>query len=181
MDSAKQKLRSKIRANRSTLQHKIPDWSVLLESSEFRSAHAIASYISYGDEPSTQTLNFELLKRNKNLLLPRLLPDRDLEWVPWDGSEDSLSLPHQSGYREPIGNTFDGVIELLIVPALAIDMHGNRLGQGGGSYDRALSKEGGWKVALIYDDELLDTDIPFESHDQRVNAAATPVRIVRFS
>ena len=170
-----------MRANRSAIQHEVPDWALLLESSEFRNAHTIASYISYGDEPSTQTLNFELLKRDKNLLLPRLLSDRNLEWVPWDGRDDSLSQPIGSGYREPIGNTYDGEIDLLIIPALAVDMNGNRLGQGGGSYDRALETLQSWKVALIYDDEILDTDIPVELHDQRVNAAVTPVRLVRFS
>ena len=114
-------------------------------------------------------------------MLFRSLPDRNLEWVLWDGRDDSLSLSIGSGYREPIGNTFDGVIDLLFIPALAVDMHGNRLGQGGGSYDRALKTQQSRKVALIYDDELLATDIPVELHDQRVNAAVTPLRLVRFS
>ena len=55
------------------------------------------------------------------------------------------------------------------------------LGQGGGSYDRALKTQQSRKVALIYDDELLDTDIPVALHDQRVNAVVTPLRLVRFS
>ena len=181
MDSAKEKLRSEIRANRSTRQRELHDWSYLLESSELHNARVVASYFSYGNEPSTERLNLDLLKQGKNLLLPRLLPDRNLEWIPWNGDENSLSRPIQSGYREPVGNKFNGTIELFIVPSLAIDRQGHRLGQGGGSYDRALKEQQSWKVALIFDDELLDSDIPVEPHDQSVNAAVTPTRIARFS
>jgi 5-formyltetrahydrofolate cyclo-ligase len=61
---------------------------------------------------------------------------------------------------------------VVLVPALAVDARGNRLGRGGGSYDRALARVGGQvpTIALLYDAELL-AHVPAEPHDQRVRAA----------
>ena len=72
-------------------------------------------------------------------------------------------------------------IDVVIVPALHIDRSGNRLGQGGGSYDRALARLQAWKIALVHHGEITSEPIPVEPHDQRVNAAATPELIVRFA
>jgi 5-formyltetrahydrofolate cyclo-ligase len=65
--------------------------------------------------------------------------------------------------------------DLMIVPALAADRAGNRLGRGGGCYDRALARVGPAvpTVALLYDDELLD-EVPVALHDQRISAVARP-------
>ena len=68
----------------------------------------------------------------------------------------------------------------MIIPALAIDKEGFRLGQGGGFYDRTLAKTKCWSIALINENELLEENLPIELHDQKVNAAATATRIVRF-
>jgi 5-formyltetrahydrofolate cyclo-ligase len=61
----------------------------------------------------------------------------------------------------------------VLVPALAVDRHGNRLGRGGGSYDRALARATGLTVAVLYDGELVDL-LPVEPHDVPVNAVVTP-------
>jgi 5-formyltetrahydrofolate cyclo-ligase len=55
------------------------------------------------------------------------------------------------------------------------------LGQGGGSYDRALARTSAWKVALVYPGELSSEAIPSEPHDQKVDAAATAEILVRFT
>ena len=62
-----------------------------------------------------------------------------------------------------------------MVPALAVDRHGHRLGRGGGSYDRALARAapGAVVVAPVYEDELLD-DVPAEAHDRPVHLAVLP-------
>ena len=54
----------------------------------------------------------------------------------------------------------------MLAPALAVDGAGRRLGQGGGSYDRALERAGAPVVAVVFDDEVLDGQIPVEAHDR---------------
>jgi len=156
-------------------------WLHILDATEFSSVARVASYISYGEEPSTTDINVELLRRGIKLLLPRLLPDNDLEWVEWNGDENALVTngkvlePHGFAVRDL------DAIDVVIVPALHIDRSGNRLGQGGGSYDRALARLEAWKIALVHHGEITNEPIPVEPHDQRVNAAATPDLIVRFA
>ena len=64
---------------------------------------------------------------------------------------------------------------MVLAPALAVDHAGNRLGRGGGSYDRALARVGPLipVIALLYDAELLG-HVPAEPHDTPVRAAARP-------
>ncbi|MFD0819548.1 5-formyltetrahydrofolate cyclo-ligase, partial [Micromonospora zhanjiangensis] len=68
-----------------------------------------------------------------------------------------------------------GTAELIVVPALAVDRTGVRLGRGGGSYDRALARCGpaALTVALVYDEELIE-HVPAQPHDRRVRAVVTP-------
>ena len=156
-------------------------WLHILDATEFSSVARVASYISYGEEPSTTDINVELLRHGITLLLPRLLPDNDLEWVEWNGDENALVTngkvlePHGFAVRDL------DAIDVVIVPELHIDRSGNRLGQGGGSYDRALARLEAWKIALVHHGEITNEPIPVEPHDQRVNAAATPDLIVRFA
>ena len=65
--------------------------------------------------------------------------------------------------------------DLVLVPALAVDRGGVRLGRGGGSYDRALARVGPQvpTIALLYDGELLDK-VPADGHDQRVRLPPGP-------
>ena len=177
MDSKKVDFRSKIRSERSARQPS-QEWQLLLQSPEIMSAQVIASYFSYGFEPDTTLLNGQLLAENKILLLPRMQSDRSLTWIQWRGQIDQLQ--REKKVLEPLGDEYFGPIDVVIIPALAVDINGHRLGQGGGSYDRALAKLNGWKVALVNDDEILDSPLPVEDHDQRVDAVVTPTRILRF-
>ncbi|NCW35282.1 MAG: 5-formyltetrahydrofolate cyclo-ligase, partial [Actinobacteria bacterium] len=77
-------------------------------------------------------------------------------------------------------------IDAVIVPALLVDRRGFRLGQGGGSYDRALKEllrlsPHMWSIALVYDGEVTSSDLPNEAHDIPVKAVATPELVLRFS
>jgi len=178
-ESVKSLLRKQYRLERSE-RFMEESWLHILEANEFQGATVVASYHSYGDEPSTSAINAELIRRGVQLLLPRLLPNNDLEWVLWDGNENSLAA--HGRVQEPHGFAFTklDLIDVVILPALHIDRYGNRLGQGGGSYDRALQRIRGWSIALIHHGELTSEILPVEVHDQRVNAAATPDLIARF-
>lgn len=175
MELTKSELRVKIRQGRIGRKVRF-DISPLLDSPEFRESQVVASYRSYGDEPDTSELNREILAAGKILLLPELLPDKDLRFIRWDGSGE---LKTNGRFEVPLGDTFEGEIDLIIVPSLAIDLTGARLGQGGGSYDRVMSRLNSWSVALIYGEELVEK-IPTEGHDIPVQAALLPDRLVRF-
>ena len=137
---------------------------------------------------STSALNSQLLAQQKKLILPRMRQDKSLEWVPWNGAAENLKL--QSNIKEPIGNSLAenqlATIDAVIVPALLVDRRGFRLGQGGGSYDRALAQLKSrspqlWSIALVYDGEITGNDLPNEAHDVPLNAVATPELLIRFS
>ncbi len=151
----------------------------LLEMPEMQMAGTIAAYASVGHEPDTRALLFALWKRGSYVLLPVLLPDGDLDWASYEGPDSLASGPR--GLAEP-AEPRRGVIaitsaDLVIVPALAADWSGTRLGRGGGSFDRALARVGAAvpTVALLYDGELLASgQIPAGPLDQPVRYAAVP-------
>ena len=122
----------------------------VLDSPQVQMAGTVAAYYSIGTEPDTRGLVFALWKRGSYVLLPVLRPDGDLDWASYEGP-DSL------------------------VPALAVDPAGRRLGRGGGSYDRALARVGPLipLIALLYDDELVE-QVPTAPHDIPARAAVTP-------
>jgi len=140
-------------------------------------AGTIAAYYSVGAEPDTRGLIFALWKRGSYVILPVLLPDGDLDWASYEGP-DSLA-PGPRGLLQPVepvrGAGTVARADVVLVPALAVDVSGNRLGRGGGSYDRALARVGEQVpvIALLYDEELLPS-VPAMPHDQRVRAAARP-------
>jgi 5-formyltetrahydrofolate cyclo-ligase len=149
----------------------------VLEDPPTQMAGTVAAYVSVGTEPATRALLFALWKRGSYVLLPLLRADGDLDWASYEGP-DSL-VERASGLLEP-GEPPRGVTairsaDLVIVPALAADGRGQRLGRGGGSYDRALARVGPAvpTIALLYDSELLD-EVPAAPHDQPVRAVARP-------
>lgn len=149
----------------------------VLEMPQVTSAGTIAAYYSVGTEPDTRGLVFALWKRGSYVVLPVLLPDGDLDWASYEGP-GSLA-PGPRGVLQPVepvrGTGTVARADVVLVPALAVDVRGRRLGRGGGSYDRALARVGPQvpTIALLYDSELLPS-VPAEEHDQAVRAVARP-------
>src|SRR5215471_17917773 len=116
----------------------------VLEMAEVATAGTVAAYYSVGTEPDTHGLIFALWKRGSYVILPVLLPDGDLDWASYEGP-DSLA-PGPRGLRQPVepvrGAGTVARADIVLVPALAVDVFGHRLGRGGGSYDRALARVG---------------------------------------
>ena len=153
-------------------------WLHILTASELKGATNIASYISYEFEPETSDINQRLIKDGKKVFLPRLLENNDIQWVSWNGSSENLKKVEK--IFEPIGDAVEVELDVIILPALHVDRMGNRLGQGGGSYDRALSRSKAFKIALLHYGELTSEILPVQPHDEKIDAAATPEIIVRF-
>jgi 5-formyltetrahydrofolate cyclo-ligase len=159
---------------------------ILLTLPEAEMAGTVAAYVSIGTEPGTHGLLFALWKRGTYVLVPKLLPDGDLDWASYEGP-DSLR-PGPYGLLQPTepprGPGAVRGADLIIVPALAVSSPtGGRLGRGGGSYDRVLARvdPGILTIAPVYDSELVES-LPAEPHDRPVRAAVTPSRgLVRFA
>ena len=149
----------------------------VLSLPETQMAGAVAAYISVGTEPDTRGLVYALWKRGTYVLLPLLLSDNDLDWASYEGPDSLAAGPRGllQPTEPPRGAAAVASADLVIVPALAVDRAGNRLGRGGGSYDRALARVGSAvpTIALIYDRELLD-EVPAGRRDQRVRMVARP-------
>jgi 5-formyltetrahydrofolate cyclo-ligase len=129
-----------------------------------RAARTVAAYSPLLTEPGGPNLLPALAAATAEVLIPVLLPDRDLDWERWPGP------------GAPLGVDAIARADLVVVPAVAIDGSGVRLGRGGGSYDRALARVSpdALVVALLFDGELVDR-LPAEAHDRRVNAVITPM------
>jgi 5-formyltetrahydrofolate cyclo-ligase len=149
----------------------------LLSLPEVQMAGTVAAYYSIGSEPDTRGLVFALWKRGTYVLLPLLRPDGDLDWASYEGPDSLVAGPR--GLKEP-GEAARGAgavasADVVLVPALAVDRRGNRLGRGGGSFDRALARVGPLipVIALLYDSELVER-VPVEGHDTPVRAVVRP-------
>ncbi|HVQ17749.1 MAG TPA: 5-formyltetrahydrofolate cyclo-ligase [Actinomycetes bacterium] len=136
------------------------------------SATTVTLFVGVGDEPDTGPLLRTLRARGVRVLLPVVMPDFSLDWAEYLG-DDALT---EAGYGllEPTGARLGAAAiteaDVVLVPALAVDSEGRRLGQGAGCYDRALGFVGEETpvLAIVYDDEVLDEPLPEEPHDRRV-------------
>ena len=149
----------------------------ILAMPQAQMAGTVAAHYSLPSEPDSRGLVYGLWKRGTYVLLPVLRADDDLDWASYEGP-DSLREGRR-GLSEPAepprGPDAISRADLVLVPALAVDRRGRRLGRGGGSFDRALARVGPLvpTVALLFDDELL-AEVPAGPHDQRVRMVARP-------
>ncbi len=170
---AKRTLRTQLLANRSRLTKE-----QLMDAAEHLCEHlrnlvhdarptVVAAYVPFGSEPGGPALPGLLAGLAPVLLVPSLLPDKDLDW-------------YRYGNDETLGPEAISVAVLIITPALAVDVSGWRLGRGGGSYDRALARAGSGALlaALLHEGEILP-HVPHEPHDRRVRLALTPTGITK--
>jgi 5-formyltetrahydrofolate cyclo-ligase len=160
----KQNMRHEAQAARSA-KRRIDLTRVLAELLD--GATDVAGFVGFGAEPCVPP--------RPGWLLPVLLADGDLDWARYDGE----LVPGRRGLLEPpgprLGVAAVASCDVVLVPALRVDLAGNRLGRGGGSYDRALARATGLTVALVHDDEVVD-EVPHEAHDVAVRAFATARR-----
>ncbi|TIC88238.1 5-formyltetrahydrofolate cyclo-ligase [Nocardioides sp. GY 10113] len=148
-----------------------------LASPAVRDAAAIACYVATAGEPDTGPLLDRLRAAGCRVLLPVLLPDNDLDWGVYEGA-DALR-PGRFELLEPAGPRLGpdaiAAVDAVLVPGLAVSADGHRLGRGGGSYDRALTRlpAGAFTAVVLRRDEV-GLDVPVEPHDRPVRAAITP-------
>jgi 5-formyltetrahydrofolate cyclo-ligase len=146
----------------------------------------VAAYVSMGSEPGTGLLLDTLRAAGVRVLLPVLLPDNDLDWAEHKGrsalQRTSRGLFEPAGPR--LGQEAVTAAQTVLLPGLAVDAHGIRLGRGGGSYDRVLNRisRAGARptlVVVLYALVVVST-VRAEAPDGAVDAALTPAGIHRF-
>ncbi|RZQ63629.1 5-formyltetrahydrofolate cyclo-ligase [Amycolatopsis suaedae] len=138
----------------------------------------VCGYLPFGTEPGSIALLDELRRTGRTVLLP-VIPDvpGPLEWAAYTGSGD-LVPGRLRGVLEPAGErlgvTAVASAGLVLVPALAVDHRGVRLGRGAGYYDRSLELAADAElIALVRDDEFVP-ELPTEPHDVRMNGVLLP-------
>jgi 5-formyltetrahydrofolate cyclo-ligase len=149
-----------------------------------RRGQTVCAYVPIGSEPGSAQMLDDLNEFGARVLLPVVNGHGPLDWG-WYAGPDSLRLgPY--GLREPIGELLGTsalrIADLVLVPALAVDRHGIRLGRGAGHYDRSLTlaANGTHLVAVVRDQEIFEA-LPGEPHDIRMTAVLTPNRgLLRF-
>lgn len=156
--------------------------ALVVATAEFRSASCVAVYAALPDEMSTEAIWRAAEAEAKRLALPRTRPGGGLEFV-WVETWEDLA-PGRYGVPEPPdGSALARLSELhvVVVPGVAFDRMGGRLGRGGGYYDRALaslSDERPFVVGLAGADQIVE-EVPRQDFDERVDAVATERELIR--
>jgi len=137
----------------------------LENTAAFQLAERILMYHSLPDELSTRRF-LDKWQSRKKFYLPRV-NGVNLEILPYDQSHLELGAFH---IEEPTGDDLisPDEIELIVVPGVAYDRKGNRLGRGKGFYDRLLSSTKATKIGVGYEFQIMD-EIPSEPHDVKMD------------
>lgn len=180
LQAAKQQLREQLAEQRRAVP---PDratragqavWGHLEGWQRFRAARRVALYAALPDELPTRSLFEGVVASGRPALLPRILPGRRLDFCPAASWEELR--PGRYGVLTPPDDAEPMDLEagdLVLVPGLAFDRAGGRLGQGGGYYDRAFARAGGPLLCgVAYAFQLVDA-VPCSSHDRRMDAIVT--------
>lgn len=143
---------------------------------KIKDSHAFLLYYPHKNEVDTRFIIKRLFEDNKIVLLPKVYEKHILPI-----KVDSIDNIHTgyAGIKEPEGEVFNRKIDVIVVPAVAFDRKGYRLGYGKGFYDRFLKKHtDSLKVGLAYDFQVLD-NLPIEQHDMPVDIILTPTKTIK--
>lgn len=155
----------------------------LYASQFYRQAQSIMFFVTFGSEVDTRSMMVESIRRNKTVLAPKavretreLLLSRVLDW------NDDLE-PGAYGIPEPKSSRIRPFspenLDLVMVPGVAFDPQGNRLGYGGGYYDRffPLLKKSTPLVGLAFELQVVP-EVPVEQWDRRIDMLVTETRLL---
>lgn len=142
-------------------------------------------YVDLPHEPPTDAIRVALRAAGARVLLPWLRDDADLDWV---GEHQAATVDAMRPPGDLLGRSAVLGCRLLLVPALAVDTRGHRLGQGGGSYDRVLARvraapSRALVLAVVHETEIMAAEtgaFEVQEHDVRVDGALTPRGVHRF-
>ncbi len=190
----KKRLREKLLKRRDSIppeQKALQETSIekrLFELDNFKKANSILMYVSFRSEVDTRKFLDDIHKMGKRLILP-LVDARHKILKLYEVKDNSELAPGYMGIPEPDVRENRRVtikdIDLVVIPGTGFDIQGNRLGYGGGYYDRLLSYESKQlaevkhipTVALAFEEQIGE-EIPAEPHDIQVDMIITDKRLI---
>ena len=156
-------------------------WERLSVLSEFSTVAQLLIYVSTGNEADTHGLIRQLLAMGRRVCVPRFEPATRCYVASQVHDFDADLATGKFGILEPRPEAIRPAaldqIGAVLVPGLAFDGTGNRLGRGFGHFDRLLRQTSGVKIALAFDFQVLD-EVPAEAHDVRLDFIVTETRVV---
>jgi len=159
--------------------------SKVLELPEYREARSVMTFLNFRDEVETTGLARKILEDGKQLVVPRCGPDRELIPAQITDLEKDLE-PGMWGIREPkkdsLARVNPEIIDLVIVPGVAFDLSGGRLGYGGGYYDRFLPRlrKDVKRLGLAFSCQLVEK-VPRGEHDLPLDILVTEDEVIRYN
>ncbi|MBP7275252.1 MAG: 5-formyltetrahydrofolate cyclo-ligase [Kiritimatiellae bacterium] len=171
-------------AGRKAMQEldRLPEWSRARDPAASPSdPPALGVFLSGAGEISTGPALRRALGRGWRMAVPAWSSKHNVYWFAWL-EEDADLRPGPHNIPEPVSPRWvrPNALDLLLVPGLAFDMKGGRLGRGGGFYDRMLARYTGFRVGFALDLQRIGEALPMHRTDQRVDALATDAGVWRF-
>ena len=153
----------------------------LLELPELAAARVVLGYAALPNELDPAPAMWRLRKRGVRIAYPRIeapgvldihFVDHELELIP-----GPFGLAQPSAHAARVRHV---LVDAVILPAVAFDVQGMRLGYGGGYYDRLLPllRDDCARIGVVFDEQIF-SEIPAEEHDARVDVVITPARLIR--
>jgi len=183
MYDTKQALRQAMLKRRNSLSKQMLDkmseivQTIVLNMKEFVNAKTVAAYHPIGSEVSTLKILSSVLQLNKRLALPRVEGESKIIFAEVKDLKNDLELGKYK-IMEPKNHCSKvNKLDLVLVPGIAWDKHGHRLGYGKGYYDRYLANLQTTSVGLAYDFQVLE-NVPHGKKDFSVNLIVTEKRVI---
>ena len=154
----------------------------IFKMKEFEDSRTILFYISYNNEVDTHQIIKECLEIGKKIVVPKtdILKEKILlseltNWNHLEPGEFNILEPKKEFFKEVLIDSID----LMFIPGIAFDIHGNRIGHGKGYYDRLLKiPHNAIRVGLAFELQIVD-NILTEIHDIKVNKIVTEKRVIK--
>ena len=155
----------------------------------FRTSRNIASYLPFGKEIPTDAIHVELTRSNKQLYVPKIIKGQLNQMLFCQINQHTQFQQNRFGIREPRNcNNLKNAkqMDLILLPLVAFDLKGNRLGMGGGYYDRALNFRKNRKIwckpvllGLAYDFQKVQ-ELPNQRWDIPLDGIVTNTQLLLF-
>lgn len=188
IDDRKRAIRQQVRANRSQITeeqsaaeaHSLAEQLQTLVTA--RGARSVSCYFPVVGEPNTLVFLEWARANDVAVMLPISREDGLLDWVTYTGPD---AEPGLFGIPEPKGDPLSPIavndVDLMLIPACAVDTSGNRLGWGRGYFDKSLGSmdQRPPVFAIVRESEVFD-EVPTDVHDVPITGAVTPAQIYHF-